>query len=62
MREKMSFPVSYRENLLQTIQTIDEKKVSQAIDWFREAATRAARSSSPVTEAAPPRRRILSAT
>lgn len=37
MREKMSFPVSYRENLLQTIQTIDEKKVSQAIDWFREA-------------------------
>ena len=33
----MSFPVSYRENLLQTIQTIDEKKVSQAIDWFREA-------------------------
>jgi D-sedoheptulose 7-phosphate isomerase len=33
----MSFPASYRENLLQTIQTIDEKKVNQAIDWFREA-------------------------
>ena len=33
----MSFPASYRENLLQTIQTIDETKVSQAIAWFREA-------------------------
>lgn len=33
----MSFPASYRENLLQTIQTIDEAKVNQAIGWFREA-------------------------
>jgi D-sedoheptulose 7-phosphate isomerase len=32
-----SFPVSYRENLLQTIQTIDAAKVTQAIEWFREA-------------------------
>ena len=37
MRGRCPFPVSYRENLLQTIQTIDEKKVSQAIEWFREA-------------------------
>src|ERR1700692_2488690 len=33
----MSFPASYRENLLQTIQTIDEAKGNQAIQWFREA-------------------------
>jgi D-sedoheptulose 7-phosphate isomerase len=33
----MSFPSLYRENLERTIQTIDESKVSQAIDWFREA-------------------------
>jgi D-sedoheptulose 7-phosphate isomerase len=32
-----SFPASYRENLLQTIQTIDAEKVNQAIEWFREA-------------------------
>jgi D-sedoheptulose 7-phosphate isomerase len=32
-----SFPVSYRENLLQTIQTIDAAKVTQAIEWFRDA-------------------------
>jgi len=37
MVAEMSFPVSYRDNLLQTIQTIDENKVNQAIDWFREA-------------------------
>jgi D-sedoheptulose 7-phosphate isomerase len=37
MGAEMSFPASYRENLLQTIQTIDEAKVSQAIEWFREA-------------------------
>lgn len=33
----MSFPASYRETLLGTIQTIDTAKVSQAIEWFREA-------------------------
>ncbi len=33
----MSFPAAYRENLLQTIQTIDEAKVDQAIQWFRDA-------------------------
>ena len=32
-----TFPASYRENLLQTIQTIDATKVSQAIEWFRDA-------------------------
>jgi D-sedoheptulose 7-phosphate isomerase len=37
---KMSFPATYRENLLQTIQTIDEAKVDQAIEWFREARDR----------------------
>lgn len=37
MRVKMSFSASYRENLLQTIQTIDETKVNQAIQWFRDA-------------------------
>jgi D-sedoheptulose 7-phosphate isomerase len=37
MGATMSFPASYRENLLQTIQTIDETKVSQAIQWFRDA-------------------------
>jgi D-sedoheptulose 7-phosphate isomerase len=37
MGVKMSFPASYRENLLETIETIDETKVNQAIDWFREA-------------------------
>jgi len=35
-----SFPQAYSENLLQTIQTIDEKKVDQAIDWFRDARDR----------------------
>jgi D-sedoheptulose 7-phosphate isomerase len=33
----MSFPARYRENLLQTIQTIDDAKVDQAIQWFRDA-------------------------
>jgi D-sedoheptulose 7-phosphate isomerase len=33
----MSFPAKYRENLLQTIQTIDDAKVDQAIQWFRDA-------------------------
>jgi D-sedoheptulose 7-phosphate isomerase len=33
----MSFPARYRETLLQTIQTIDEAKVEQAIQWFRDA-------------------------
>jgi D-sedoheptulose 7-phosphate isomerase len=37
MGSKMSFPARYRENLLQTIQTIDEAKVDQAIEWFRDA-------------------------
>jgi D-sedoheptulose 7-phosphate isomerase len=32
-----SFPGTYRENLLQTIQTIDTAKVHQAIEWFRDA-------------------------
>src|SRR5271170_5133932 len=32
-----SFPVSYRKNLLQTIDTIDAAKVDQAIAWFRDA-------------------------
>ena len=32
-----SFPAAYRENLVQTIQTIDAAKVSQAIEWFRDA-------------------------
>jgi len=34
---KMSFPASYRDHLLETIQTIDAAKVDQAIQWFREA-------------------------
>ena len=34
---KMSFPAQYRENLLRTIHTIDEAKVDQAIQWFRDA-------------------------
>jgi D-sedoheptulose 7-phosphate isomerase len=34
-----SFPAAYRENLLQTIQTIDAAKVNQAIEWFRDART-----------------------
>lgn len=33
----MSYPASYRENLIHTIQTIDAAKVTQAIDWLREA-------------------------
>ena len=33
----MSFSATYRENLLDTIQTIDEAKVSQAIELFRDA-------------------------
>jgi D-sedoheptulose 7-phosphate isomerase len=33
----MSYPASYRENLINTIQTIDAAKVNQAIDWLREA-------------------------
>ena len=33
----MSFPSSYRTNLLETIQNIDEAKVNQAIQWFRDA-------------------------
>ncbi len=33
----MSFPSSYRANLLETIQNIDEGKVNQAIQWFRDA-------------------------
>lgn len=33
----MSFPASYRETLLGTIQTIDTAKVNQAIEWFRDA-------------------------
>jgi D-sedoheptulose 7-phosphate isomerase len=32
----MSFPARYRENLLQTIQTINDAKVDQAIEWFRD--------------------------
>jgi D-sedoheptulose 7-phosphate isomerase len=32
-----TFPVSYGENLIQTIKTIDGAKVSQAIEWFRAA-------------------------
>jgi len=32
-----SFPATYRENLIETIQTIDAAKVNQAIEWFRDA-------------------------
>ena len=32
-----SFAATYRENLIQTIHNIDSAKVSQAIEWFREA-------------------------
>lgn len=37
MPSDATFPAAYRENLLETIQTIDAVKVSRAIDWFREA-------------------------
>jgi D-sedoheptulose 7-phosphate isomerase len=32
-----TFPANYRENLIQTIQTIDAVKVEQAIEWMRHA-------------------------
>jgi D-sedoheptulose 7-phosphate isomerase len=37
MPSDATFPATYRENLLETIQTIDAAKVSQAIQWFRDA-------------------------
>src|SRR5580658_464322 len=37
MSPHASFPGTYRENLIQTLQTIDAAKVNQAIEWFREA-------------------------
>src|SRR6202162_3136063 len=37
MSPHATFPATYRENLVQTIQTIDAAKVSQAIEWFRDA-------------------------
>lgn len=36
----MSFPASYRTNLMETLQSIDQAKVSQAIEWFRDARDR----------------------
>jgi D-sedoheptulose 7-phosphate isomerase len=33
----MTFPESYKAGLLQAIESIDLDKVSQAIEWFREA-------------------------
>jgi D-sedoheptulose 7-phosphate isomerase len=33
----MNFPEQYKTNLLQTIEAIDLAKVSQAIEWFKEA-------------------------
>ena len=33
----MTFPEQYRANLSKALETIDLNKVSQAIDWFREA-------------------------
>lgn len=33
----MSFTESYKNQLIQTIESIDLPKVNQAIDWFREA-------------------------
>src|ERR1700722_17217048 len=32
-----SFPVSYSENLVQTIKSMDSAKVSQAIEWLPDA-------------------------
>jgi D-sedoheptulose 7-phosphate isomerase len=37
MPSSPSFSAAYGENLIQTIQTIDSDKVSQAIEWIREA-------------------------
>jgi D-sedoheptulose 7-phosphate isomerase len=37
MGPTMSFPARYREQLISTIGSIDEKKVAQAIDWFKDA-------------------------
>lgn len=37
MPSPQPFSAAYRDNLIQTIQTIDAAKVSQAIEWFREA-------------------------
>jgi D-sedoheptulose 7-phosphate isomerase len=33
----MSFAEAYRTNLLMTLETIDTRKVAEAIEWFREA-------------------------
>lgn len=37
MTSPQPFSEAYRAHLLQTIQTIDAAKVTQAIEWFREA-------------------------
>ncbi len=37
MPSPQPFSAAYRDNLIQTIQTIDAAKVGQAIEWFREA-------------------------
>src|SRR6185295_19395283 len=37
MEDAMQFPASYREKLLSAIETIDTDRVSQAIEWMREA-------------------------
>jgi len=36
----MSFPARYREQLLQTIDTIDVEKVARAIEWFQDARSK----------------------
>ncbi|HVO99229.1 MAG TPA: SIS domain-containing protein [Bryobacteraceae bacterium] len=36
MPSSQNFSDAYRDTLIQTIQTIDAAKVSQAIEWFRE--------------------------
>ncbi len=33
----MNYPVSYKTELMKTIESIDLEKVEQAIEWFREA-------------------------
>jgi D-sedoheptulose 7-phosphate isomerase len=37
MGPTMPFPARYREQVVSTIESIDEGKVAQAIDWFKEA-------------------------
>ncbi len=57
-----SFPGTYRENLIQTIQTIDAAKVNQAIEWFREARDHGKAIFVAGKEAAQPPRRTSCAT